>query len=57
MMVGGRFVIDELRLLIYTAASRAIVALTFSHIYCRLHILQVIQSLKPNLNDNLGCAG
>ena len=34
MVVGGRFVIDdELRLLIYMAASRALAALTFSHIW------------------------
>ena len=40
MMVGGRFVTDdELRLLIYMAASRALAALTFSHIICRLDIL------------------
>ena len=54
MMVGGRFVIeDELRLLIYMEASRALAALTFSHIICRLHTLQVIESLKPSLNDKI----
>ena len=32
MMVGGRFVTDDdLRLLIYMAASRVLTALTFSH--------------------------
>ena len=34
IMVGGRFVTDdELRLLIYMAESRALAALTFSHIW------------------------
>ena len=45
MMVGGKFVIDdELKLLIYMAASRALAALTFSHIIC---------SLKQTLNDKV----
>ena len=51
-MVGGRIVInDELRLLIYMAASRALAAFTFSHFMCRLDMLQVIQNLKLSLND------
>ena len=45
-MVEGRFVTDELRLLIYMASSRALSPLTFSHIW---DMLLVIQKLKPSL--------
>ena len=48
MMVGGTFAIDdELRLLILMASNRALAALAFSHIICRLDMLHVIQSLNP----------